>query len=382
MRAMSRRDGKGEAEDACALDAAALERHVADVDRESLVACLCAVGSVGLVCDADGSEAQEGKQRSRPGTHHDVHAPRAGRFVDGGALAAEAAVVRRDCAAGGERAAQPDYQALGCLYLRGQNQRLLTTLDRRARQRRDSVGLIRRGHSPHTGAAAPHGRLRAAQERVEVLRLLSSGEDGGGFRAPYQPYRAFPTSSRSALLAAPASDSRVAVAHAPPCSPKTSKSRRCRGARSRSGTLPSSINAHSTVAGSGAVGTELLPSASAVRSPSALGERLRLARPTRSPCCRASRVRVQHPVPAGVEAWREGGAQHYGQRHGGCLRDPPAKLDEVGEESPATASRRTSRALESPVSVASTTPSRRRPERGAVTAVPTRMLPRRRSGIR
>ena len=91
-------------------------------------------------------------------------------------------MVRRHCAAGGERAAQPDYQALGHLYLRGQNQRLLTTLDRRARQRRDSFGLIRRGHSPHTGAAAPHGRLRAAQERVEVLRLLSSGEDGGGFR--------------------------------------------------------------------------------------------------------------------------------------------------------------------------------------------------------
>src|SRR5215208_3368209 len=72
-----------EAEDAGALYAAALERNVADVDREPLVARFGAVGLVGFVYVADGPEARERQQRRRAGTHHDVNPPHVGRLVDG-----------------------------------------------------------------------------------------------------------------------------------------------------------------------------------------------------------------------------------------------------------------------------------------------------------
>jgi hypothetical protein len=38
---------------------------------------------------------------------------------------------------------------------------------------------------------------------------------------------------------------------------------------------------------------------------------------------------MEYPVTPGVEAGREGGAQHSGQGNGGDFGDPPAELDEI-----------------------------------------------------
>jgi hypothetical protein len=38
---------------------------------------------------------------------------------------------------------------------------------------------------------------------------------------------------------------------------------------------------------------------------------------------------MEYPVTPGVEAGREGGAQHGGQGHSGDFGDPPAEFDKI-----------------------------------------------------
>jgi hypothetical protein len=186
--------GRREAEDPDALDAAPLERQVAGVDREPFVAGLGAVGLVGLVHDGDAAEPRQGKQRGGPGAHQNVYPPLARRLVDRGAVAAQAAVVCGHREALRERAPQPPRQAFGRLYLGDQDQRLLSPFGRRASQGQDRDGLLRGRHPPHEGAAAPHRRSRAAQERLQIpnLPFARGDEDGGRLRAPLEPHRAPP----------------------------------------------------------------------------------------------------------------------------------------------------------------------------------------------
>ena len=142
------------------------------------------------------------------------------------------------------------------------------------------------------------------------------------------------TSSRSALLAAPASNSRVAVAHAPPCSPRYFEEPPLPGGPVQVRYAPFFDKRPLDRGGFGGGGDKGYAPLRLSR-PQPLGpERAPQARASDevSPVVGPAGCGVQHPVEARVEAWREGGAQHDWQRHGGCLRDPPAKLDEVGLE--------------------------------------------------
>ena len=272
------------------------------------------------------------KQRSRPGTHHDVHAPRAGRFVDGGALAAEAAVVRRHCAAGGERAAQP---APG------------------ARPSLSPGPEPAPAHHPRPSRAPAPRQLRvdpprafATHRRRRASRPAPRG--AGTSRGPSPPLeRRRWGRVPGAVPTVPRLSGRARAARSSPRPPPTagwrSRTRRrappkLRRAAAAGGPGPGPVRSFFDKrpldrGGFGGGGDKSYappprPSAAPRARASASGSRVRRGLPVVGP----AGCGVQHPVPAGVEAWREGGAQHYGQRHGGCLRDPPAKLDEVGWE--------------------------------------------------
>ncbi len=273
-----------------------------------------------------------GNSTARPGAHHHVGRSLARGLVDRRPVPFEAAVVRRDGGAGGQRPSQVVASGARPVSISGTStKRLLSPLDRAARQRRDRFGHLRGGHPPHEGAAAPHGGLPRGAEGARFAVALG-GEDRDGFRASSPavtaPRRTSPRKGapRNAGLGQQGGGRAfAAVLHRDLQEPALAGS----AAQVRGGALLTT--AHSTARRSGAEGeSTILPCDSASRRPSTPRSRFRRMRRDDVPALAGPAGRGSvHRVAPRVQARREGGAQHHGQRHGGGLGDPGAELDQI-----------------------------------------------------
>src|SRR5918999_3525889 len=225
---------------------------------------------------------------------------------------------------------QASHQALDRFYLRSHHQPPLPPLDRDTRDRRDRIRLLPGGHPPQPGPTASHHRFRSPQKRSEVAdRFVAlSYEEGHWFRTLEEPHGApadqLPQGSpaRTGLgeqdrgsaativlsheleeLSLPrgaAQVRRLSLLDDHPLGRRPLRRRR----RERNPPLclarPQSLAPERTLQGCALDYSALLP------GPAGGG--------------------FEYQVTAGIQAGRQGRAQHDGQRDGGGLRYPPAQF--------------------------------------------------------